>query len=211
MSRTQRNSPNSINIRLGELYRQRIALEERLRPLRAQLIALINEEELARNRETEDWRRLQLASTLAFDPLPKINRDLRQSSLAHAYREEVRKVQQHYENNTTTSDAFERDSARRTKLQIRMSKRRNQALATLLEEKEKAQRAYDYSRDTHTLTTAARTDLELEIRELDTALGAVVDEEARLNSGRGKKRKLYATQKKILKHKPKKRRGSKKY
>ena len=33
MSRTQRNSPNSINIRLGELHRQRIALEERLRPL----------------------------------------------------------------------------------------------------------------------------------------------------------------------------------
>ena len=195
MLRTQRLSPNSINIRLGELHRQRIALEERLRPLRAQLIALINEEELARNRETEDWRRLQLASNLAFNPLPKINQDLRQSSLAHAYREEVRKVQQHYENNTTTSDAFERDSARRTKLQIRMSKRRNQALATLVEEKEKAQRAYDYSRDTHTLTTAARTDLELEIRELDTALRDVVDEEARLNRGRGKKRKLSATQK----------------
>lgn len=196
MLRTQRNSPNSINIRLGELHRQRIALEERLRPLRAQLIALINEEELARNRETEDWRRLQLASNLAFNPLPKINQDLRQSSLAHAYREEVRKVQQHYENNTTTSDAFERDSARRTKLQIRMSKRRNQALATLVEEKEKAQRAYDYSRDTHTLTTAARTDLELEIRELDTALRDVVDEEARLNRGRGRKRQRRATHKK---------------
>ena len=209
MAGTQRNSPNSINIRLGELHRQRIALEERLRPLRAQLIALINEEELARNRETEDWRRLQLASTLAFDPLPKINRDLRQSSLAHAYREEVRKVQQHYENNTTTSDAFERNSARRTKLQIRMNKRRNQALTALVEEKEKAQHAYDYSRDTLTLTTAARTDLELEIRELDTALRDVVDEEARLNSGRGKKRKIRATQKKILKHKPKKGRSKK--
>jgi hypothetical protein len=195
MSRTQRNSPNTINIRRGELHRQRRELEERLRPLRAQLIALINEEELARNRETEDWHRLQLASNLAFNPLPKINTDLRQSSLAHAYREEVRKVQQHYENNTTTSDAFERDSARRTKLQIRMNKRRNQALATLVEEKEKAQHAYDYSRDTLTLTTAARTDLELEIRELDTALSAVVDEEARLNRGRGRKRKLHATQK----------------
>ena len=210
MLRTQRNSPNTINIRLGELHRQRIALEERLRPLRAQLIALINEEELARNRETEDWRRLQLALNLAFDPLPKINRDLRQSSLAHAYREEVRKVQQHYENNTTTSDAFERDSARRTKLQIRMNKRRKQYLATLLEEKEKAQHAYDYSRDTLTLTTAARTDLESEIRELDTALRDVVDEEYRLNTGRGRKRKLHATQKKILKHKPKKG-GSKKH
>jgi len=195
MAGTQRNSPNSINIRLGELYRQRIALEERLRPLRAQLIALINEEELARNRETEDWRRLQLASNLAFNPLPKINTDLRQSSLAHAYREEVRKVQQHYENNTTTSDAFERDSARRTKLQIRMNKRRNQALATLVEEKEKAQRAYDASKDAHSLTTAARTDLELEIRELDTALRGVVDEEYRLNTGRGRKRKLHATHK----------------
>ena len=210
MLRTQRLSPNSINIRLGELHRQRIALEERLRPLRAQLIALINEEELARNRETEDWRRLQLASNLAFNPLPKINQDLRQSSLAHAYREEVRKVQQHYENNTTTSDAFERDSARRTKLQIRMNKRRKQYLATLLEEKEKAQHAYDYSRDTLTLTTAARTDLESEIRELDTALRDVVDEEYRLNTGRGRKRKLHATQKKILKHKPKKG-GSKKH
>lgn len=210
MAGTQRNSPNSINIRLGELHRQRIALEERLRPLRAQLIALINEEELARNRETEDWRRLQLASNLAFDPLPKINQDLRQSSLSHAYREEVRKVQQHYENNTTTSDAFERDSARRTKLQIRMYKRRNQALAALVEEKEKAQRAYDASKETLTLTTAARTDLESEIRELDTALRNVVDEEYRLNTGRGRKRKLHATQKKILKHKPKKR-GSKKH
>ena len=201
MAGTQRNSPNSINIRLGELHRQRIALEERLRPLRAQLIALINEEELARNRETEDWRRLQLALNSAFDPLPKINTDLRQSSLAHAYREEVRKVQQHYENNTTTSDAFERNSARRTKLQIRMNKRRNQALATLLEEKEKAQHAYDYSRDTLTLTTAARTDLELEIRELDTALGAVVDEEARLNRGRGQKRQRHPTHKRHKKGK----------
>ena len=210
MAGTQRNSPNSINIRLGELHRQRIALEERLRPLRAQLIALINEEELARNRETEDWRRLQLASNLAFNPLPKINQDLRQSSLSHAYREEVRKVQQHYENNTTTSDAFERDSARRTKLQIRMNKRRNQALAALLEEKEKAQRAYDASKDAHSLTTAARTDLDSEIRELDTALRDVVDEEYRLNTGRGRKRKLHATQKKILKHKPKKG-GSKKH
>ena len=204
MAGTQRNSPNSINIRLGELHRQRIALEERLRPLRAQLIALINAEELARNRETEDWRRLQRASNLAFNPLPKINQDLRQSSLSHAYREEVRKVQQHYENNTTTSDAFERDSARRTKLQIRMNKRRNQALAALLEEKEKAQRAYDASKDAHSLTTAARTDLDSEIRELDTALRDVVDEEYRLNTGRGRKRKLHATQKKILKHKHKK-------
>jgi hypothetical protein len=134
---------------------------------------------------------------------------LRQSSLSHAYREEVRKVQQHYENNTTTSDAFERDSARRTKLQIRMSKRRNQALAALVEEKEKAQRAYDYSRDTLTLTTAARTDLESEIRELDIALRDVVDEEYRLNTGRGRKRKLHSTQKKILKHKPKKGRSKK--
>lgn len=195
MSRTQRNSPNTINIRRGELETLRRELEERLRPLRPQLIALINEEELARNRVTEDWGRLQLASNLAFDPLPKINKDLRQSSLAHAYREEVRKVQQHYENNTTTSDAFERDSARRTKLQIRMYKRRNQALAALVEEKEKAQRAYDASKDTLTLITAARSDLETEIRELDTALRDVVDEEYRLNSGRGRKRKLRATQK----------------
>lgn len=195
MSRTQRNSPNTINIRRGELETQRRELEERLRPLilRRQLFA--HAEELARNRVTEDWRRLQLATNLAFDPLPKINRDLRQSSLSHAYREEVRKVQQHYENNTTTSDAFERDSARRTKLQIRMYKRRNQALAALVEEKEKAQRAYDYSRDTLTLTTAARTDLESVIRELDTALSNVVDEEYRLNTGRGRKRKLRATQK----------------
>lgn len=208
MSRTQRNSPNTINIRRGELETQRRELEERLTPLRAQLIDLINEEELARNRETEDWRRLQLASNLAFNPLPKINKDLRQSSLSHAYREEVRKVQQHYENNTTTSDAFERDSARRAKLQIRIHKRRNQALATLVEEKEKAQRAYDASKDAHSLTTAARTDLELEIRELDTALRGVLDEQYRLNSGRGKKRKLRATQK-ILKHKPKKERSKK--
>lgn len=119
---------------------------------------------------------------------------MRQSSLAHAYREEVRKVQQHYENNTTTSDAFERDSARRTKLQIRMYKRRTRALVALVEEKEKAQRAYDASKETLTLTTAARTGLESEIRELDTALRDVVDEESRLNSGRGRKRKLRATQ-----------------
>lgn len=195
MSRAQRNSPNTINIRRGELETQRRELEERLRPLilRRQLFA--HAEELARNRETEDWRRLQLASNLAFNPLPKINKDLRQSSLSHAYREEVRKVQQHYENNTTTSDAFERDSARRTKLQIRMYNRRNQALAALVEEKEKAQRAYDASKETHSLTTAARTDLESEIRELDTSLRNVVDEEYRLNTGRGRKRQRHPTHK----------------
>ena len=209
MSRTQRNSPNTINIRRGELETQRRELEERLRPLRAQLIALINEEELARNRETEDWRRLQLASNLAFDPLPRINRELNQSNLGLAYREEVYKAHQHSDNNTTTSDAYERILARHTKLKIRMRKRRNQALAALVEEKEKAQRAYDYSRDTLTSITATRADLELEIRELDTALRDVVDEEYRLNSGRGRKRKLSATQKKILKHKPKKGRSKK--
>ena len=195
MSGTQRNSPNTINIRRGELETQRRELEERLRPLILRRQLLVHAEELARNRETEDWRRLQLATNLAFDPLPKINKDLRQSSLGHAYREEVRKVQQHYDNNTTTSDAFERTSARRTKLQIRMYNRRNQALAALVEEKEKAQRAYDASKETLTLTTAARTDLESEIRELDTALRDVVDEEYRLNTGRGRKRKLRATQK----------------
>ena len=37
------------------------------------------------------------------------------------------------------------------------------------------------------------------LRELETALSAVVDEEARLNRGRGRKRKLRATQRKVKK------------
>lgn len=210
MLRIQRNSPNTINIRRGELETQRRELEERLRPLRSQLIALINEEELARNRETEDWRRLQRASNLAYaDPFAKINKDLKQSNLGVAFKEVVYKIKQHYDNNTTTSDAFKRATIRRAKLHERMTKRRKQAFVALVEEKEKAQRAYDDSRDTHSLINKQRVDLELEIRELDTALRDVVDEEYRLNTGRGKKRKLNATQKKILKHKPKKGRSKK--
>lgn len=41
-----------------------------------------------------------------------------------------------------------------------------------------------------------RFDLKPTLRELETALSALVDEEARLNRGRGRKRKLRATQRK---------------
>jgi len=41
-----------------------------------------------------------------------------------------------------------------------------------------------------------RFDLKPTLRELETALSALVDEEARLNRGRGRKRKRRATQRK---------------
>jgi len=67
MAGTQRLSPNSINIRRGELETQRRELEERLIPLRLQLTDLTNQEELVRNRVTEDSRRLRLARDAADD------------------------------------------------------------------------------------------------------------------------------------------------
>ena len=81
MAGTQRVSPNSINIRRAELETQRIALEERLRPLRLQLLELTEQLGLANNRVAEDMRRLRHAREAADDlgNTSAINRNLKQS------------------------------------------------------------------------------------------------------------------------------------
>jgi hypothetical protein len=67
MAGTQRVSPNSINIRRAELETQRIALEERLIPLRLRLLELTEQLELANNRVTEDRHRLRHARDATDD------------------------------------------------------------------------------------------------------------------------------------------------
>ena len=58
---------NTINIRRGEVETRRRELEERLIPLRLRITDLTNQEELVRNRITEDRRRLRLARDAADD------------------------------------------------------------------------------------------------------------------------------------------------
>jgi hypothetical protein len=209
MAGTQRNSPNSINIRLGELHRQRIDLEERLRPLRLRLTELTEQEELARLRVIEDRHRLRVATDAAEDRglTSATNINLRQSNLALALREEVYKIKQHYANNTTTSDACRRSQARVAKLHERLDKRRSQAYNALTTQAERAENAFFASRDAHELINRERINLESMLRELETSLGAVVDEEARLNRGRGKKQHR-ATQRKGKKGKKHRKRYS---
>jgi predicted nucleic acid-binding Zn-ribbon protein len=67
MAGTQRNSPNSINIRLGELETQRRDLEERLIPLRLRITDLTEQLGLASNRVSEDRHRLRHARDAADD------------------------------------------------------------------------------------------------------------------------------------------------
>jgi hypothetical protein len=198
MAGTQRLSPNSINIRRGELETQRRELEERLRPLRLRLLELTNQEELARNRVSEDRRRLRIATDAAEDRglTSATNRNLRQSNLALALREEVYKIKQHYTNNTTTSDACRRSQARVAKLHERLDKRRSQAYNALTTQAVRAENAFFASRDALELINRERIDLESTLRQLETALSAVVDEEARLNRGRGIKRQRRSTQRK---------------
>ena len=197
MAGTQRLSPNTLNIRLGELEMQRRELEERLIPLRLQLTDLTNQGELARLRATEDMRRLRVAADAADDRglTSATNRNLNQSNLVLALREEVYKIKQHYANNTTTSDACRRSEARVAKLHERLDRRRSQAFNALTTQAERAENAFFASRDAFALINRELLDLISTIRELETALSAVVDEETRLNRGRGKKRQRRATHK----------------
>jgi chromosome segregation ATPase len=189
---------NTINIRRGELETQRRELEERLIPLRLRLTELTNQEELARLRVTEDMRRLRVATDAAEDRglTSATNRNLRQSNLALALREEVYKIKQHYANNTTTSDACRRSEARVAKLHERLDRRRSQAFNALTTQAERAEREFFASREAHELINRELAFLTLEIRILDDALSAIVDEEARLNRGRGRKKQRRATQRK---------------
>jgi len=198
MAGTQRLSPNTLNIRLGELEMQRRELEERLIPLRLRLTDLTNQEELVRNRVTEDRHRLRLARDAADDRglTSATNRNLNQSNLVLALREEVYKIKQHYANNTTNSEECRRSEARVAKLHERLDKRRSKAFNALTTQAQIAENASFASRAAHALIHRQRFDLRSTLRELETALSAVVDEEARLNRGRGKKRQHRATQRK---------------
>ena len=196
MAGTQRNSPNSINIRRGELETRRRELEERLIPLRLRITDLTNAVILARNRVNTDWNRSQDARIEAHDREILITRGLKQTNLGIAIREEEYKRRQHYDNNTMASDAFRQATARLTKLNKRRENKRRSQLNALREEKERTEREFIASRDAHALLKSELDSLTSTLRQLETALSAVVDEEARLNRGRGRKRKLRATQRK---------------
>ncbi len=126
---------------------------------------------------------------------------MNQSNLALALREEVYKIKQYYANNTSTSDACRRSEARVAKLHTRLDRRRSQAHNALEEQAERAENASFASRAAHALIHRQRFDLKPTLRQLETALSAIVDEEARLNRGRGRKRKLRATHKRGKKRK----------
>lgn len=196
MAGTQRL--NTLNIRRGELETQRRELEERIRPLRLRLTELTEQEELANDRLYEDRHRLRVATDAAEDRglTSATNRNLRQSNLALALREEVYKIKQHYANNTTTSDACRRSEARVAKLHERLNRRRSQAFNALTTQAERAANAFVVSRDASALINRELLDLISTLRELETALSAVVDEETRLNRGRGRKRQRHSTQRK---------------
>jgi hypothetical protein len=104
----------------------------------------------------------------------------------------VYKIKQHYANNTTTSDACRRSEARLAKLHKRLDRRRSQAFNALTTQAERAENAFFASRDAHALINREYIDLESTLRDLETALSAIVDEEARLNRGRGQKRQHHA-------------------
>jgi hypothetical protein len=126
---------------------------------------------------------------------------LKQSNLALAIREEAYKIKQHYDNNTTNSEACRRSDTRVEKLHTRLEKRRCQAYKALEEQAQRAENAFFASRDAFALINRELLDLISRIRELETALIVVVAEEARLNLGRGKKRQRRATHKKDKKGK----------
>jgi hypothetical protein len=196
MAGTQRLSPNTLNIRLGELEMQRRELEERLIPLRLQLTDLTNAVILARNRVNTDWNRSQDARIEAHDREILITRGLKQTNLGIAIREEEHKRRQHYDNNTMASDAFRQATARLTKLNKRRENKRRSQLNALREEKERTEREFIASRDAHALLKSELDSLAYTLRQLETALSAVVAEEDRLNLGRGRKRQRRSTQRK---------------
>ena len=112
---------------------------------------------------------------------------MKQTNLGIAIREEEHKRRQHYDNNTMASDAFRQATARLTKLNKRRENKRRSQLNALREEKERTEREFIASRDAHALLKSELDSLTYTLRQLETALSAVVDEEARLNLGRGKK------------------------
>lgn len=187
---------NTINIRRGEVETRRRELEERLIPLRLRIADLTNAVILARNRVNTDWNRSQDARIEAHDREILITRGLKQTNLGIAIREEEHKRRQHYDNNTMASDAFRQATARLAKLNKRRENKRRSQLNALREEKERTEREFIASRDAHALLKSELYSLTYTLRELETALSALVDEEARLNRGRGRKRKLRATQRK---------------
>jgi hypothetical protein len=187
---------NTINIRRGELATQRRELEERLIPLRLRITDLTNAVILARNRVNTDWNRSQDARIEAHDREILITRGLKQTNLGIAIREEEHKRRQHYDNNTMASDAFRQATARLTKLNKRRENKRRSQLNALREEKERTEREFIASRDAHALIKSELDSLTYTLRQLETALSAVVAEEARLNLGRGRKKQRRSTQRK---------------
>ena len=181
---------NTINIR-RELATQRRELEERLIPLRLRLLDLTEQLRLASNRVTEDRHRLQHARDAADDRgnTSAININLKQSNLALAIREEADKIKQHYDNNTANSEACRRSDTRVEKLHTRLEKRRCQAYKALEEQAQRAENECLASRAAHASIYRQRFDLKQTLRELETALSVIVDREARLNIGRGKKQR----------------------
>jgi hypothetical protein len=213
MAGTQRVSPNRRNIRLGELHTQRLALEEQLRPLRLQIIDLINQEMLAHSRAEEDARRLRVARDAADDlgPNSATEINLRQSNLAIALREAAYIIKQNYTNNTANSEASRRYVARVARLQERLRKKRNEAYSALAEQSERAQREYTASLNTYNSMYRPLGRLILQRTILEDALRAIVDEEAILNSGRGQKRQHRATYKRGKKGKNTRKKDYKNY
>ena len=199
---------NTINIRRGELETRRRELEERLIPLRLRITDLTEQLGLANNRVTEDMRRLRHAREAADDRgnTSAININLKQSNLALAIREEAYKIKQHYDNNTTNSEACSRSDARVEKLHTRLEKRRCQAYKALEEQAQRAENALLASRAAHTLINSELASVTSTLRQLETALSAIADEEARLNLGRGRKRQRRTTYKKGKKGKHTKKR-----
>jgi len=94
------------------------------------------------------------------------------------------------------SDAFRQATARLTKLNKRRENKRRSQLNALREEKERTEREFIASRDAHALLKSELASVISTLRQLETALSAVVAEEARLNLGRGRKRQRRSTQRK---------------
>jgi len=75
------------------------------------------------------------------------------------------------------------------RLRVTEDRRRSQAHNALEEEAQRAVNALFASSAAHASIYRQLFDLKQTLRELETALSAVVDEEARLNRGRGKKQR----------------------
>jgi len=99
------------------------------------------------------------------------------------------------------SDAFRQATARVTKLNKRREYKRRSQLNALREEKERTEREFIASRDAHALLKSELDSLASTLRQLEDELSAVIDEQDRLNRGRGRKRQRRTTYKKDKKGK----------